>query len=633
LCGICGFAGNGTIDDLKRMNDSLVHRGPDAEGLWSDPSKGIYIGHRRLSIIDVAGGAQPMWTRDTSLGIAFNGEIYNYRELRRELETAGHTFSTDHSDTEVLLYGYREWGENLPDHLNGMWAFVIYDKCENRFFLSRDRFGKKPLFYTTSAGTFLFASELSALRKHPSFNFSISRSSLKKYFAYNYIPAPYSLYESVYKLPAGCNLVYSLSDRTCHVHQYWEFRLEPFERIPKNAEALWTEEIRGLIDTAVQRRLMSDVPLGIFLSGGIDSTSVACFASQHIAAQRCKTFSIGFDEPSFDESAYSLFAARHLGTDHHHRLLSLDTAASLLPAIAGMLDEPFGDSSLLPTYLLCKESRKLVTVALGGDGADELFAGYDPFRALRAARLYSALVPRPVHTAIRLLIHRLPVSHANMSADFRLKRTLRGLSYNRKLWNPVWQAALDPKEIAELFSEETPAEELYAEAIECWDSCRQPGMVDKTLEYYTKLYLQNDILTKIDRASMMNSLEVRAPYLDIDLVNFVRKIPWQYKYRNGTTKYILKKALEPVLPAEILHRSKKGFGVPVGKWFGKGALVLDGELSAYPFNRHFTKRQVADHRSNSEDNRLFLWNVWLLENSGKTGNSDAIKHSIPNVHG
>jgi asparagine synthase (glutamine-hydrolysing) len=613
LCGICGFAGNGTIDDLKRMNDALVHRGPDAEGVWLDSSIGIFLGHRRLSIIDIGGGAQPMWTSDGQIGITFNGEIYNYKELRAELEKTGHLFVSNHSDTEVLLYGYRQWGEHVVDRLNGMWAFAIYDKQRNQLFLSRDRFGKKPLYYACSGGTFMFSSELISLRKHSHFDFSISRNALKKFFAYNYIPAPLTLYESVYKLPAGYNLNYSLADGSLSLKQYWEFHIEPFDTIPHNAEDIWAEELRDLINKAVQRRLMSDVPLGIFLSGGIDSTSVAYFATQHIPPQKVQTFSIGFDEPSFDESRYSFLASQKLSTDHHHKQCSLDTAKMMLAEIINNLDEPLGDSSLLPTWLLCNESRKFVTVALGGDGADELFAGYDPFCALGPAQRYSSIVPRPVHIAIQLLMNRLPVSHVNMSADFRIKRTLRGLSYPKNLWNPVWQAALSPDEIDDLFFEQTPVEELYSEAIECWDNCKQKNLIDKTLEYYTKLYLQNDILTKVDRASMMNSLEVRAPFLDIDLVNFVRRIPSEYKYRNGTTKYILKKALQPLIPAEILNRKKKGFGVPIGKWFKSGALKFD-ETSGFLYcNDQFVIRQFTTHQDGNCDNRGFLWNLWVLK--------------------
>ena len=303
---------------------------------------------------------------------------------------------------------------------------------------------------------------------------------------------------------------------------------------------------------------MSDVPLGVFLSGGVDSSAITAFAAEASGQARMKSFCIGFEEASFDETHYARIIAERYDTEHHEEILSMERARGLLPEIVGKLDEPMGDSSLLPTYLLCKETRKHVTVALSGDGGDELFAGYDPFRALGMAKWYDRLIPGPVHQAIRMAVAALPSTHRNMSLDFRLKRTLRGLSYPRRLWNAVWLGPLDPRDLEALFREPTDIEEVYAEAIEQWDACKQENLVDKTLQFYTKLYLQDDILVKADRASMMNSLEVRAPFLDIDLVDFVRKIPHAYKYRNGQTKYILKKAMEPVLPRRFSIAPRRG---------------------------------------------------------------------------
>lgn len=612
MCGICGFAGGGSIQDLRLMTAALVHRGPDDEGMWHDQSKAVYLGHRRLSIIDIAGGAQPMWSVDQTQAVVFNGEIYNHMALRRELEKKGHVFKTDHSDTEVLLHGYREWGSELPDKLNGMWTFAFYDTTRRTIFLSRDRFGKKPLFYALQDNTFAFASELTALTKHSEIQADISKTSLKKYFAYGYIPAPRSLYARVHKLPGGHNLVFNLNDFSLKIRKYWDFVLEPFESIPKNPEEEWGEQIRELLRRAVQRRLMSDVPLGVFLSGGIDSSAITAFAAQTLGREKLKTFCIGFQEESFDESRYAQKVAQLFKTEHHLKMLSVEHTRDLLPEIINQLDEPMGDSSLLPTYLLCRETRKHVTVALGGDGGDELFAGYDPFQALRLAELYKALVPRPVHQAIRLAVNLIPVSHRNISFDFRLKRTLRGLSYPRHLWNPVWLGPLEPKEIDELFQEPTDIEDIYSEAIDCWESCKQKDPVDRTLQFYTKLYLQDDILVKCDRASMMNSLEVRAPFLDIELVDFVRKIPHSYKYRNGETKYILKKALEPLLPHDILYRSKKGFGVPIGKWFQNGSLKIRSSYFPAMLNNRFIKQAMNEQIAGKNDQRAFLWNLWLL---------------------
>lgn len=613
MCGICGFVGKGDTGDLARMNAALVHRGPDAEGLWCDEKRGIFLGHRRLSIIDLEGGSQPMWSADGRLCVVFNGEIYNHLDLRDELQKKGHIFQTDHSDTEVLLYGYREWGPDLPAKLNGMWAFAIYDRDRGKLFLSRDRFGKKPLYYTFQDRTFVFSSELTALTRHRSISPHISELSLKKYFAYGFIPAPFSLYEHVYKLPGGFNLVLDLSTMDYSTIRYWDFVLEPFDRLPSNPEQEWGEEIRALLLKAVKRRLMSDVPLGVFLSGGIDSSSVAACAAQIAGSDRVKTFSIGFEEASFDESRHSRQVASMLGTEHYLETLSLKRARALLPEIARRLDEPMGDSSLLPTFLLCRETRKHVTVALGGDGGDELFAGYDPFRALRLASLYERLVPKPLHEGIRMMVARLPVSHRNMSFDFKVKRTLRGLSYPRRLWNPVWLGPLSPGELTQLFKEPIELEEVFSEAIEQWEACRQEDMVDKTLQFYTKLYLQDDILMKVDRASMMNSLEARAPYLDIELVDFLRRIPGRYKFRNGVSKYILKKALEPLLPRRTLYRPKKGFGVPIGQWLKDGYFEFGFEKGPAGLDAGFFRRKLEEHRKGLEDHRLGLWNYWLLD--------------------
>jgi len=613
MCGIAGFTGYGSQSVIHRMTDALYHRGPDSSGFYHDQNTHLFFGHRRLSIIDIHDGNQPMSTTDGNLVVIFNGEIYNHIELRNTLEQNGHTFISDHSDTEVLLHGYREWGEKLPEKLNGMWAFALYDKSQKSVFISRDRFGKKPLFYSVQNNTFTFSSELSSLILHPSIETSISKKSLKKYFAYGYIPSPASIYSDIYKLSGGHNLTYRISTKQLEIKKYWEFILEPFDKIPNNPEQEWGEELRFLISKAVKRRLVSDVPLGIFLSGGIDSSCIAAFASSFVEPGALKTFSISFDEKSFDESEYSGFAASFLKSDHYNKKLSLETSRILLPEIISRLDEPMGDSSLLPTYLLSQTTRKHVTVALGGDGADELFAGYDPFRALKYANFYSKLVPKHVHKGLQSIIGMLPVSHKNMSLDFKLKRTLRGLSYDRKIWSPVWLGSLSPSEIKELFNEPVDIEDLYSEAIELWDSCNGMSLIDQTLQFYTKFYLQDDILVKVDRASMMNSLEVRAPFLDIELVDFARKIPSDYKYRNGQTKYILKKALENILPHEVLYRPKKGFGIPVGKWLKQPYFNVKISNAFDLLSPDFINKSYGDHMSDKSDNRAFLWNYWLLK--------------------
>ena len=328
---------------------------------------------------------------------------------------------------------------------------AIHDRDRGCLFMSRDRFGKKPLYYFKEGETFGFASELPALLQHPSCPRDLSPLSLKKYFAYCYIPAPRSIYERVWKLPGGHSFTFDLASRELKTWRWWEFVLETGG--PLRDEEILCEEIRATLERAVQRRLMSDVPLGVFLSGGIDSSAIAALAAKHVPAGQLNTFSIGFNEASFDESGYAQFVAERLGTRHRNETLDLDKSTALLPEIVARLDEPLGDGSLLPTYLLSRFTRQHVTVALGGDGGDELFAGYDPFRALRAAELYAKFVPRPVHHAIRLLAARLPVSHENVSFDFKIKRTLMGLSSPPKLWNAVWMGALEPSGLAQLFRE------------------------------------------------------------------------------------------------------------------------------------------------------------------------------------
>ena len=610
MCGIAGFVGGGSRADLLAMGRALVHRGPDGEGTWTDPASGVHFVHRRLSIIDIDGGAQPMWNEDETVCVVFNGEIYNHVALRRELTAAGHVFASDHSDTEVLVHGYEEWGDALPERLNGMFAFAIHDRARNRVFIARDRFGKKPLYYTLSGNTFIFASELSALLVHPEAVATIDTLSLRKYFAYGFIPAPRTLYRNISKLPGGWTLTFDTASCRVELRQYWRFLIEPTSDIPRDPVNEWGEELVSLLRAAVERRLMSDVPLGVFLSGGIDSSAVLALAAQCVPASQLKTFSIGFNEPSYDESAYARQVATRFGTEHSEKVLSIDAARGLVDEILARLDEPMGDPSILPTYLLSAFARERVTVALGGDGGDELFAGYDPFKALRMAEIYSRVVPRPMHAAIRCVAERLPQSDRNMSLDFRIRRALRGLSSPASAWNPTWLGALEVRELAQLFDEPVAVEDLYSEAIEAWDGCAQSSVVDRTLEFYTRFYLQDNILTKVDRASMMVSLEVRAPFLDIDVVDFVRRIPNTYKYHRGETKYLLKRALERVLPREILYRRKKGFGIPLKRWL-RDMRGTDPGLPAAGADPAWVDGCWTAHREGRADHRLFLW-CWIV---------------------
>jgi len=614
MCGIAGFWGAGDQAIVTAMTDALAHRGPDGYGYHVDEGNRIFLGHRRLAIIDIGGGAQPMWNEDQTVGVVFNGEIYNHVELRRLLEDRGHRFHSDHSDTEVLVHGYEEWGTELPLRLNGMFAFAIWDKAQSRLFLARDRFGEKPLFYARGPHFLAFASELSSLLRHPRVDTETDVGSLQKLFGYGFFPASRTPYKGVAKLPGGHWLLLDLRSDRVTLRRYWKFSLQPDASLLERGEEDLADELDSLLTQAVKRRLISDVPIGLFLSGGVDSSAVLAAATNLRDPAQIRTFTVGFNEASFDETEYARRVAGMLGTQHEVRKLDLDQARDVIPKLLARMSEPLGDSSLLPTYLLSEFTRRHVTVALSGDGADELFAGYDPFHALQPAAAYTALVPGPLHRIVRKLASRLPVSTRNMSLDFKLKRTLNGLSYSSKLWNPVWLGPLSPPEIGRIFGQEIKAEELYEEAIELWDSAPHLNLVEKTMEFYTTFYLQDGILTKVDRASMLNSLETRAVFLDNDLVEFAGRLPTSLKYRNGKGKYLLKKVLSRRLPADIVDRPKKGFGIPLALWLREvpkqiplnGIAGIDtGEIAEL----------WRDHRSGHANNAIALW-VWLSLQAG-----------------
>jgi asparagine synthase (glutamine-hydrolysing) len=619
MCGIAGFAGFGSAQDLEAMTAALSHRGPDGSGLWIAPDAPVFLGHRRLSIVDLEGGAQPMWDATGDVGVTYNGEIYNHLELRRELEAAGHRFRTSHSDTEVLIHGYREWGESLPKRLNGMFAFAIFDRVRRRLFLARDRFGEKPLYVYRRPGRLAFASELSSLLCHADIAPDLDPRALQKLFAWGFVPTPNALYRHCRKVPGGTSLIYSIADDTLLEHRYWKFRLEPDPSLTDHDVPRLAEELKALFAQAVKRRLMSDVPLGLFLSGGIDSGGTLAAAAQTLPADRILTFTIGFNEESYDESPYARELAEHFGVRHHEQLLDLDKARELLPSVLLRLDEPLGDASIVPTFLLSRFARQSVKVALAGDGGDELFAGYDPFKALTPALIYARLVPKGLHRGLRRLADLIPLSTRNMSFDFKLRRTLAGLSWPAAYWNPVWLAPADPQTIREIFETPLSADELYEEALDLWGGS-SGDLLDKTLEFYTNFYLQDDILAKVDRASMMVSLESRAVFLDNDLVEFCRRLPGRFKLRHGRRKWLLKQALRDWLPAKTIGRRKKGFGIPLAKWLRQWPPPVTPDGDDLLFKTQNLQQRWSRHAQGHTDDRLLLF-TWLafISHSGGRG--------------
>lgn len=612
MCGIAGFIGRGDQRDLLRMTRKLEHRGPDEEGFQTFADQGVHLGHRRLSIVDLSNGTQPMANEDGTVWVTFNGEIYNHKKLRRDLIGKGHTFSTDHSDTEVLVHGWEEWGTDLPSKLNGMFAFAIWDKNIQTLFLARDRFGEKPLYWGEQGDLFLFGSELSTFAEHSGFIPRFNKIALQKYFAHGFIPSPNAFYQDAHKLRPGCWLKWE-AGKPATIQSFWRFHLEPDPSPPTLEEA--AEEVRALLIQSVQRRTMSDVPLGVFLSGGIDSSSAAAAMCQFLSPKDVKSFCIGFHETSFDESAHARHMAQELGCDHREDILDMFAAKKLMDEILGRLDEPLADASILPTYLLCQFARKNVTVALSGDGGDELFAGYDTFKALRPAALYANFVPKLAHKAMRTLAELLPKSTANMSMDFKIRQALKGLEYGPELWNPVWIAPLEVSDLEDLFHEPVDIEELYSEVLAQWHRSDDLSLIDRTLEFYSNFYLPDCVLTKVDRASMLNGLETRSVFLDNDLVDFTRSLPASYKFDGKTRKLVLKKALRGMVPDEVLNRPKKGFGIPLMAWL-KDMDISTKKADTFALDKIEISSRIRNHQSGQKDYRQFLWALSVLQHHG-----------------
>ncbi len=612
MCGLTGFVGLGDEQDLRAMTAALVHRGPDGEGYYRNHHVPVYLGFRRLVVLDPEGGHQPMWDADGTVGVVFNGEIYNHRSLRKELEAHGHTFLSDHADTEVLVHGWKAWGRDLFTRLDGMFALAVFDRNASMVILARDRFGEKPIYYAKRSDAVVFGSELTALLNHPSLKgASVSKTALQKFFAHGFFPAPHTPYEKISKLLPGYVLTIDAKTLETETSSYCQFQLGENDPPPGTVED-WASELNALIAEAVTTRLEADVPLGLFLSGGIDSSAVLSCAADVREPSSLSTFSIGFRETSFDESPWAEEIALHVGSTHHVEICDLDAAQNRLPTLLSHLDEPLGDPSILPTHLLCEFSRKHVTVALSGDGGDELFAGYDPFRVLGRAQLYDRWVPKPVHGAIKSLAAALPPSDVNMSFDFVLNRGLRGLKHPEAQWNPRWLGALEPDDIATLFQEPVDAEFLYSEAIAAWDASPGEHIVDKTLDFYTRFYLPDGILTKTDRASMAVSLEVRSPFLANAVAEFAQRLPWHVKLHGWTTKWILKRALSDRLPGDILNRKKKGFGIPLSRWLQD----MDPPDRALPHaDNTWLKGRWMSHASGKSDDRLALW-CWMALGHG-----------------
>lgn len=624
MCGILGII-QGYREQpadkrtARAMAAAMVHRGPDDEGFFFRGP--VALGMRRLSIIDVPGGHQPISNEDGSLWVVFNGEIYNFAPLREDLGARGHTFRTQ-SDTEVIVHLYEEVGDELLNHLNGMFAFALWDERQQRLLVARDRMGEKPLYFTELANhTFVFASELKALLQHPGIERRVDLRSLRKYLTYEFVPSPYSMIAGVHKLPPAHRLIWERGGWRCE--RYWQLSYSGTKLKLKAEEA--ADEVRVRLRQAVRQRLVADVPLGVLLSGGIDSSSIAALACE-AAGGRVKTFSIAFTEPSFDESKYARTVAEHLGTEHYEQRVTEREMLAVVPEIPRLLDEPLGDASLIPTFLLSRFTRERVTVALGGDGGDELFAGYPTYVAHRLAGIYRSL-PRFVRERMIVpSVERLPVSTENLSFDFRARRFVQGATMPAGMRHTFWMGSFSPDEQRLLLAPEIikaiPDQEVYQE-VSSFDglaSTNGESLVEKMMRLDATHYLSECVLVKVDRASMAASLEVRAPFLDHTLIEYLMRLPDGLKLHGLTTKYILKRAMRGRLPRQITRRRKKGFGIPVAKWI-KGELrdlvhdtFASRKLSQSGlFNPGYIQQLVADHEAGLADHRKLIWTLLMFE--------------------
>ena len=623
MCGITGWATTdsnlpprtGDRELLHSMCERMVHRGPDSEGLYV--TTGAALGMRRLAIIDLVTGEQPAFNEDKSIAVILNGEIYNYRELRTDLEKRGHAFRSA-SDTEVLPHLYEEFGDDMVRELNGMFAFALWDSNRRRLLIARDRFGEKPLYWGMFDKTLLFASEPKVLLAHPSVRPTLNLQALRYYLSFDYVPAPHSIYEGINKLPAAHKLVFQ--NGNVDVDCYWTLNYSTATPVPGEHEA--AKRLQELLSDSVRMRLVSDVPLGVLLSGGVDSSSVAALAVR-ASSEAVKTFSISFAEASFDESAYARGVAKFLGTDHHEERLSANLAANLVGEIGAWMDEPFSDPSLVPTYLLSRFTRKHVTVALGGDGGDELFAGYPMYGGIKWAEIYKR-VPRSLRDQIiEPLVRRLPVKTKNLSFDYKALRFVTGAKYDPVARHHIWFGSFTPDEQEQLLTANALAEtsgDIYQQAREMMTECGEPDAIKSMQNLDTRLYLAEDILTKVDRASMAVSLEVRAPFLDPRVAEFAASLPSNYKLRGQKTKYILKKAVHDLLPPFVTRRPKKGFGVPVAEWLKYKLRPLARDLlspervrRAGVFNAEFVARLQDEHERGIANHRKLLWTLLMFE--------------------
>ena len=599
------------------MNESQWHRGPDEGGAHLEP--GVALAHRRLAIIDLSSGQQPMFSADGSVCVVYNGEIYNFMAVADQLRERGYVFRT-HCDTEVILYAWQEWGARCVDHLRGMFAFAIYDRGQECLFLARDRLGIKPLFYAILPDqTLIFGSELKVLKQHPALPRQVDPRAIEDYFALGYVPEPKTIYRDVWKMPPGHSLLLRRGQAVPQPQEYWDLHFRP---TPVEDEHALHEQLIERLRAAVGSHLVSEVPLGAFLSGGVDSSAVVAMMAQQ-QDEPVNTCAIGFDVKGFDETAFARMVAERYHTNHFEETVESDDF-DLLDRLADLYDEPYSDSSAIPTYRVCQLARKRVTVALSGDGGDEHFAGYRRYRWHMNEEQLRSRLPLGLRRPVFGRLGRWYPKADWAPRVFRAKTTFEALARDSVEAYMHTVSHTSEQQRAAMFSAELTRELQGYRAIETLQRHAVRAGTDDPLSLIqyldTKTYLVGDILTKVDRASMAHSLEVRVPLLDHEFVEWAAGVPSNYKLKGQEGKYVLKKALEPHLPNDVLYRSKMGFGVPLARWF-RGPLrqrlrdtITDGRLAATGlFDTAYLERLLDQHQTGRRDNSTVLWSLLMFD--------------------
>ena len=632
MCGITGFidlkrasAAEKLRDDVRHMADALAHRGPDMDDQWVDPEVGLALGFRRLAIIDLTPtGHQPMTSANGRFVVVYNGEAYNFVELRVELEAAGHKFRGT-SDTEVFLEGCVAWGvEATVRRLIGMFAFALWDRREKRLWLGRDRIGIKPLYYGEVDNLFLFGSELKALRAKDGWHPEIDRAALTAYFRFNYVPAPHTIYRNIYKLEPGTLLSFRLGEKPM-LERYWDLASVASQDRALTDEEDALEECETLLRDAVKRRLVSDVPLGVLLSGGVDSSAVAALM-QSESGHPVKSFTVGFENAGFDEAGHAKAVAQHIGTEHGELYLSDARALELVPSLADWYDEPFADSSALPTWLVAQMAREHVTVALSGDGGDEVFFGYNRYHAAAAIWRNVGHIPTTFRRVAAAAISSIPTTGWDRAARIlpHSKRPSMAGDKAHKLSSILREPDADGM-YRRLVSHWNNPEQLVSSGVEpigsAWNDAQAIGDFSERMAFLdTKTYLPDDILTKVDRASMAVSLEVRVPLLDHRVVEFAWRLPKQMKLKGASTKRLLRRILYRHVPRELVDRPKAGFAVPLDQWLreplrdwaesllDETRLKREGVLNPRPIRRAWT-----NHLAGRGNEGQAIWGVLMFQ--------------------